>query len=86
MWHSLQRSDCSDVEKSVLKGKRDLEFGSVRTRKFLSERENCFVCFERETLRDLQGDWAFVSRLPNTFKDFSRADVVTLESFVARFL
>ena len=39
----LQQSDGSDVEKSLLKGKRDGEFGSVSSQeqeRFLSERQH----------------------------------------------
>ena len=55
----LQQSDCSDVEKSMLKGKRDLEFGSVSSQeqeKFLSGGQNLHDYLSRETRRALQGE------------------------------
>ena len=59
-WEKLQRSDCSDVQKSLLNGKRDREFGSVSSQqqeRFLSERKNLLDYLEREAWRgSLQGE------------------------------
>ena len=55
----LQRSDCSDVEKSLLNGKRDRECGCVSSQeqeRFLSERENLHDFLESEARRALQGE------------------------------
>ena len=60
----LQRSDCSDVENSVLSGKRDREFGSMSSQEqetFLSERQNLHDYLERETWRALQGEGMYNS-------------------------
>ena len=46
----LQKSDCSDLEKSLLNGKRDREFGSVSSQEqeqFLYERQNIHDYLER---------------------------------------
>ena len=55
----LQRSDCADVEESLLNGKRDREFGSVSTHeqeRFLSERHNLHDYLDGEARRVLQGE------------------------------
>ena len=54
-----QQSDCSDVELSLLNGKRDCEFGSVSSQeheRFLSERQNLHDYLETEARRALQGE------------------------------
>ena len=55
----LQQSGGSDVEKTMLKGKRDGEFGSVLSQeqeRFLSERQHLHDNLERKTRRALQGE------------------------------
>ena len=55
----LQRSDCSDVEKSLLNGKSNGEFGSALSQeqeRFLSEREHRHDYLEREARRAPQGE------------------------------
>ena len=53
------RSDCSDVQKSLLNGKRGRDVGSVSSQEqenFLSERQNLHDYLEREAGRALQGE------------------------------
>ena len=54
-----QQSDCSDVEKSLLNGKCNGEFGSASSQekeRFFSERQNLHDNLERKTGRALQGE------------------------------
>ena len=55
----LQRSDCSNVEKALLNGKRDREVDSVSSQeqeRFLYERQNIHDYLEREARRAHQGE------------------------------
>ena len=72
----LLQSDCSDVEKSLLNGKRNREFGSVSSQeqeRFLSHRQNLHDDYlEREARRALQGEGIAQRRLSENEVEMDR--------------